>query len=128
MLLQGAERFAKAGRKELAAETPDLEKSHESLMKAQRIVVELSTSMNPRLAPEVVERLTALYTYIYKLLVDANLTRELGPLDEAIHRIAYERETWVLLMEQNRAEAGGDASGGAATTRQAALTAYPPAA
>ena len=122
MLLQGAERFARAGRKELDQEKPDLEKSHEAWMKAQRIVVELSTSMNPAQSPEVVERLTALYTYIYKLLVDANMTRELAPADEAIKLLAYERETWELLMEQNRAEAaGGSASTGA--TRQAAMTA-----
>lgn len=110
MLLQGAERFARAGRRELEAESPNLEKSHESLMKAQRIIVELSTTMNPKLAPEVVERLTALYTWIYRRLIDANLTRELEPLDEAIKLIAYERETWDLLMAQNRAEKSGQAS------------------
>lgn len=109
MLLQGAERFARAGRRELGSEAPDLEKSHESLMKAQRIIVELSTTMNPKLAPEVVERLTALYTWIYRRLIDANLTRELEPLDEAIKLIAYERETWDLLMTQNRAEKSGEA-------------------
>ena len=121
MLLQGAERFAKAGRKELAKEKPDLEKSYEAWMKAKRIVVELTTSMNRAQSPEVVERLTALYTYIYKLLVDANTTRELKPADEAIKLLAYERETWELLMEQNRAEAAG--GGVAGTTRQAAMTA-----
>ena len=123
MLLQGAERFARAGRKELEAEKPDLEKSHEALMKAQRIVVELSTSMNPAQSPEVVERLTALYTYIYRRLVDANTTRELGPLDEAIKLIVYERETWDLLMAQNKAEAAGGSPPAPGQTRQAAMTA-----
>jgi flagellar biosynthetic protein FliS len=42
-------------------------------MRAQKIVLELSTSLNRDVAPELCEKLGALYTYIYRLMVDANM-------------------------------------------------------
>lgn len=108
MLFDGAVRFLNLGRKGL--ETKDYDVSYTNISKAQKIVLELSNSLNRDVMPEVTEKLSALYTYIYRLLVDASTTRETQPLDEAINLLKYERETWAMLIEKaNEASASGAA-------------------
>jgi len=96
MLYEGALRFCHQAKESL--QRKDFEASYNSLTRAQRIVLELSTSLNHQVAPELCSRLSALYTYIYRRLVDANVQREHGPVDEAIELLRYEKETWELLM------------------------------
>lgn len=110
MLFDGAIRFLNQARKGLQA--MDYEVSYTNIAKAEKIVLELSNSLNPQVDPDLCEKLTALYTYIYRLLVDASTKRELKPLDEALKLIKYERETWVMLME--KAGVGSAAGSGAA--------------
>jgi flagellar protein FliS len=106
MLYDGCLKFchqAKAG-----LEAKNYEQSYENLVKAQKIVLELSTSLNHEAAPDICDKLTALYNYIYKLLVDANMTRQPEKIDEAVKLVAYERETWQLLMDKaSGAQQGG---------------------
>ena len=104
MLYDGAVRFCRQGQE--ALEREDREASFESLMRAQKIVLELSTSLNHQVAPELCEKLSALYTYIYKLLVDANVDRDSAKVAQAIELLNYERETWQMLMKKLAAEAG----------------------
>jgi flagellin-specific chaperone FliS len=44
--------------------------------------------------------MSALYNYIYRKLVEANLDHTIAALDEAMGILRYQRETWVMLMEQ----------------------------
>ncbi len=90
------------------------EAMYNALIRAQKIVMEMSNSMKPELAPELCERMSALYTYLYKRLVDANLERDRSPIDEVIGLLEYERETWLMVVKQVAAEQGGEAgaSGG----------------
>lgn len=104
MLYEGALRFCRQARE--ALEKRDFENSYEGIMRAQKIVLELSTSLNHSIAPELCEKLSALYTYIYRRLVDANLERTIEPLDEAIRLLDFERETWGLLMKKLTEEGG----------------------
>ncbi|MEM6260588.1 MAG: flagellar export chaperone FliS [Planctomycetota bacterium] len=108
MLFDGAIRFLNVGRKGL--ESKDYDVSYTNISKAQKIVLELSNSLNRDVMPEVTEKLSALYTYIYRLLVDASTTRETKPLDEAVSLLKYERETWAMLIEKAK---GAPASGAA---------------
>src|SRR3990170_2352042 len=87
MLYDGAIRFCHQGRTALAA--GDLESSYHSLMRAQKIVLELSTSLNPKIDRELCDKLAALYPYIYRLLVDANMHRRTEPIDEAVKLLQY---------------------------------------
>jgi flagellar protein FliS len=98
MLFDGAIRFLNVGRKGL--ENKDYDVSYTNISKAQKIVLELSNSLNRNVMPEVTEKLSALYTFIYRLLIDASTTRDTKPLDEAIRLLKYERETWALLIEK----------------------------
>lgn len=110
MLFDGAIRFLRNGRKGLEAK--DFDVSYTNISKAQKIVLELSNSLQPNVMPEVTEKLTALYTYIYRLLIEASTQRDTEPLDESLKLLKYERETWALLME--KANAGNTAGSGAA--------------
>ena len=98
MLFDGAIRFLSTGRKGL--ESKDYDVSYTHISKAQKIVLELSSSLNPSVMPEVTEKLSALYTYIYRLLIEASTQRDTKPLDEAIRLLKYERETWAMLIEK----------------------------
>jgi flagellar protein FliS len=108
MLFDGAIKFARQGAAALQAGKH--EELYNNLLRAQKIVLELSTSLNHEVDPDLCEKLSALYTYIYRLLVDAHVERDLKKLEEAIELISFERDTWVMLMkklaEENRGAAG----------------------
>ncbi|MAE64181.1 MAG: flagellar export chaperone FliS [Phycisphaeraceae bacterium] len=98
MLFDGAIRFTRKGREAVEAER--IEDGFESLVRAQKIVLELSTSLNHEIAPELCEKMSALYTYIYRLLVDANVEKNVTKIDEAIRLLEYERQTWQMFIEK----------------------------
>lgn len=106
MLFDGAIKFCHQARAAMAAE--QIEDGFNHLMRAQKIVLELSTSLNHEVDPKLTEKLGALYTYIYRLLVDANMQHRIEPLDEAVKLLEFERATWRLLMQKLAAETGRD--------------------
>ncbi|MCC7409362.1 MAG: flagellar export chaperone FliS [Phycisphaeraceae bacterium] len=121
MLYEGAIRFCHQARKGL--EEKNYELSYNGLMRAQKIVLELSTSLNHQVAPELCDKLGALYTYIYKLLVEANMSRQIKQVDEAIKLLEYERATWQMLMNRLNSDDPAAASHDHATgARQTAIS------
>jgi len=76
------------------------EAMYNALTRAQKIVLELSTSLNHEIAPETTSKLAGLYTYVYRRLVDGNLERDATPVHECIELLEYERETWVMVMKK----------------------------
>ena len=110
MLYDGALRFARQGR--AAIERGEFETSYNAIARAKRIVLELGNSLNHDANPELCQRLASLYTYVYRLLTDANMTRQLPPLDEAIELIGYERETWQMYIDRLNAADGDDTEPG----------------
>ena len=102
MLFEGAIKFCRQGRDHLGRK--DYEGMFNALVRAQKIVLELTNSLRPEVDPELCERLGSLYTYIYRRLVDATTERDIEAIDESIRLIDYERETWVLLMNKLQAE------------------------
>lgn len=106
MLYDGAIKFSQQSIDALNAQ--DYEASYASLMRAQKIVLELSSSLNHDVAPELCSKLAGLYTFIYKKLVEANFERKLEPVQDALKILQYERETWQLLIEKLSAS-GSDA-------------------
>ena len=90
LLIEGALRFARTGRDGLA--NKDFEKVFEGFSQARDIVSELLTGLRPEQAPEVCANLSAIYNYIFRLLVRASLERDLAAADEAIQRLEYARK------------------------------------
>jgi len=108
MLFDGALRFVRAGRVELAREKPDFEKLFESFSRAKKIVVELAQGLNRDHDSVMCDRMSGVCDFVFKLLVEANLERDVAKADQAIELLTYERETWALAVER--------ASGEVATT------------
>src|SRR5688500_975287 len=98
MLYDGALRFGEQAR--AALEKRNFEDSYRLIARVQRILTELSGSLKHDVAPELCGKLAALYTYAYRKLVEANVGHELAPLDEALQILRYQRETWMLLLQQ----------------------------
>jgi flagellar secretion chaperone FliS len=120
MLYDGAIRFCEQAR--AAMETHDVAATHDRLLRAQKIVLELSTSMKIELAPEMCRKLVSLYNYVYRLLITANLNKDLAKLDEAINLLRYQRETWLMALESLRrpASAASEAAAPSAVAPEAA--------
>lgn len=104
MLLDGALKFARQGREGLIAK--NVESMYSGVSQCRNIVFELLTTVREDLDPELAGNVKALYTFIYKTLVDASFERDLKKLDTSIELLEYERETWVLLMQKLAEERG----------------------
>lgn len=102
MLYDGALKFCRQARD--AVENAEIENTHDNLVRAQKIVMELSNSLRHDMAPELCERLSALYNFIYRRLVDANINKDTAAIDEAVELIEYERETWQMLIAKVKQE------------------------
>lgn len=98
MLIEGAIRFARTGREGLVEK--NFEKSFENISQCKAIVMELINALKPEHDKDLCDKLSALYTYMYRLLTDANIQHELEPIDEAIQLLEYDKQTWKLLMEK----------------------------
>lgn len=95
LLYRGAVRFCAKARLQLGA--TDLEGAHNSLMRAQEIVLQLIVGVKPG-ADETVNNLAALNSYIYELLRTANMERKVEPIDEALVHLREMLETWEQIV------------------------------
>src|SRR6185295_5829090 len=102
--LEGAIKYITQGRAGL--EKRDFEASYNGLSAGRNIVMELLTTIRPDPNPELAANVQALYTYMYKLLVEGGHEKDLSKLDTVISLLEYERETWVLLIQKLAAERG----------------------
>lgn len=105
MLLEGAVKYARMGRTGLAER--NYEKSYEGIHRCQDILIELVNSLRPEHNPELCDRLSGLYMYLYRRLMDASLERNASHCDEVIQLLEYEVETWTLLMAKLMTERTG---------------------
>ena len=128
MLLDGAVRFAEQARTGL--ENKDYEAVYNGITRCQNILLELINALKPEENPELCNRLSGLYTFLYKQLMRASSQRDISIMDEVIQLLRYESETWSLAMEKLRNEntqaaSNADTIGTAATSGQAVPTATP---
>jgi flagellar protein FliS len=105
MLLEGAVKFARQGRDGIASR--NWEQSFAGLNSAREIVVELMTTIRSEPNPELAQNVKALYAFIFSQLVEGGHEKDVRKLDVAIELLAYEVETWKLLMQRLAEERGG---------------------
>jgi len=98
MLYDGAIRYAQRGRQALIDR--DCEAAFNAFERAQRIVLQLHAGLNREVNPTLVDQMAALYDFIYRRLIDANVHHELKAVDDALRILRHQRETWVMLMEK----------------------------
>ena len=119
MLLDGAVKFASQARDGLARK--DFESVYNGVTQCRDIIVELMTTVRDDVDPDLAGKVRALYGYLYNELTTANLEKDLAKFDGVISLLAYERETWQLLIQKFRAERS-DATADAAPTERPALS------
>ncbi len=100
MLYDGAIRFGEQAREALAAK--ELERTHDLLVRAQRIVIELWCALNPEADPELSKTLGGLYAFLYLRLVHANVEHDPGALEDAILILKSMRQTWMDAVDKSR--------------------------
>ncbi|HVX85666.1 MAG TPA: flagellar export chaperone FliS [Phycisphaerae bacterium] len=98
MLWDGAIRFAEQGKDAILKK--DIEGSYKALTRAQRIITELNTGLRHEVDPDLCGKLAALYNFIFRRLVDANISKNPTCVDDALDIMRHQRETWVLLMDK----------------------------
>lgn len=98
MLYDGAIRFARQAREAILK--GDWETSCDKLIRAQRVVTEMQNGLRPEANPGVCEQMSALYNFVFRRLVDANVQHQVGPLDEALQILEHQRETWKILLDR----------------------------
>jgi flagellar protein FliS len=110
MLLDGAARFAEAGRR--AMEERRYDESCSSLIRAQRIMMELMTALRKdMLDEELYGRLMGLYFFVYRRFVDANLQRDPALIGEGMRILDELRSMWreaVAKFKQEKAAGAGE--------------------
>lgn len=98
MLYEGAIKFCNIGL--LAIEKQDIQKAHENIIKAQKIIIELRSTLDMKYP--VAKEFDQVYDIIYNELVEANIKKEPEHLEIGLQFIREMRDTWKQVMELNR--------------------------
>jgi flagellar protein FliS len=102
MLLDGGLRFAAQGRD--ALEGRQWEAAYTAISRCQDIILELVNGLRPDQQPELCARLSGLYMFMYRRLVEGLSGRDAAPVREVIRLLEYERETWSMVLQRLSAE------------------------
>ncbi|MFZ0368804.1 MAG: flagellar export chaperone FliS [Halobacillus sp.] len=98
MLYNGCLKFIKTAKK--AIENHDIEKKNTNIQKAQKIIRELMVTMDQDY--EVAKDIMPLYDYMNRRLMEANITNDLGILEEVQGLTEEFRDTWKEVILQTR--------------------------
>jgi len=78
------------------------ESVHNKLIKAQKIVTELTVSLNMDAGGEVAENLKSIYIYLHMRLVEGNIENNKGKVEEVIRILKDLREAWHIVNQETR--------------------------
>ena len=95
MLYDGALRFTADARDAMVRR--DIRARQQHLSRAMAIVSELQSTLDMDTGGEVAEQLDTLYGFVRDRLIDASVTQELQPLDEARRVLTTLREGWLAI-------------------------------
>ena len=98
MLYEGAIRFCNMAINGI--EQKDIEKSHNNIVKAENIIDYLQATLDMKYP--VAEHFNDIYNYLQQRLVQANLKKDVGILQEVCEHIRSVRDTWKEVMRINR--------------------------
>lgn len=104
MLYNGLVRFLKLAQQGI--EEKDIEKANNNLIKSQRIVSEFICSLDTQY--EVSEGLFAMYDYMNRRLVEANIKKDKAIVEEIIGYAEELRDTWAQAMKLAKQQAAED--------------------
>jgi len=102
MLYDGAIRFITLGIQ--AIENGVIDKRAYYINKTTAIVSEFAATLDHSMNPKLAEDLDALYSYMLKRMMEANLKNDVEPLLEVKKMLAELRTTWAEAIEINKQE------------------------
>jgi flagellar protein FliS len=105
MLYKGAVRFTQRGM--LAVEQKDVDLAHQSFTRAQDIISELVSGLNPEQGGAIAAQLSAIYDYIFRLLIEANCEKSVTPASEALALLTELLTAWQALADGRAEESLG---------------------
>ncbi|AEH52012.1 flagellar protein FliS [Pseudothermotoga thermarum DSM 5069] len=82
-----------------AIEQKDYVLSNEKISKVQEIITELNVSLDMEKGGEIAQSLRALYNYMYKTLIEANLKKDIQKLDEVLYFVEQLLDAWKVAMK-----------------------------
>jgi flagellar secretion chaperone FliS len=109
MVIDGAIRNCQAA--EAAVREHKRTEAQRALAKARQFVAELLAGLDASRMPEVVDKLKALFVFILRNLVKADLERDPQLVAESITLLRSHRETWEALAEQLKKDSVTQAAG-----------------
>jgi flagellar protein FliS len=97
MLIDGALRFARQSVE--LREQGQNEPALESLIRCRSIVAELLSGIQVNQS-ELTRRVAAIYSFLFRSLTEAHLTREPSKVQDVVRVLEIERETWQQVCDQ----------------------------
>ncbi len=82
----------------------EIEKVHDSLIKTKNIVTELLATLNMEHGGEIAKNLKSLYSYMFSLLIEANMEKKSEPVLTVIDLLKELRGAWVQIREKKKPE------------------------
>lgn len=98
MLYEGAVKFCNIAI--VALEKKDYETTNTNIQKCRNIIVELTTTLNHKYP--VAEDFKRLYDYIFALLVEANMKKDMELLQRALDELRSLRDIWKEIMSKTK--------------------------
>ncbi len=98
MLYEGAVKFCNIAI--VALEKKDYETTNTNIQKCRNIVVELTSTLNHKYP--VAEDFKRMYDYIFALLVEANMKKDLEILNRALDELRSMRDIWKEIMSKTK--------------------------
>lgn len=94
LLYEGAIKFCNLAM--MAMEKKDYSKANLNIIKAEKIITELRTTLDFKY--QVAKSFEEVYSYIYSRLIEANIRKDTQLLEEALGYIREMRDTWKEVM------------------------------
>ncbi|HHV59525.1 MAG TPA: flagellar export chaperone FliS [Clostridiaceae bacterium] len=98
MLYNGIVKFIMQGI--FAIEKNDLEKANESIIRAQDIIAELRNTLDK--SYDIANSMDLVYDYMHRRLIEANVHKDTGILNEVLEYAKAFRDTWAEAMKLAR--------------------------
>lgn len=98
MLYDGAIKFCNMAI--MGIEQKDVMKAHTNIVKVQRIIEEFRSTLDRKY--EVAEDFDRIYVYILQRLLEANLKKDAGILEEVNEHLRSMRDNWKEVMKRSK--------------------------
>ena len=92
MLIDAALRFGQQAREHWQAGRDD--EAGEAIVRCQQIMAQLLGGMKPELNRDLVQRVAAVYLFVFNCFITAHLNRDEKQLDDALSVLTVEQQTW----------------------------------